>query len=106
MPVGANDTTVEITNTSSTISHRPRASRNRASSAGGRRRAISPALVPARNTKVGAQKCVIQRVANSSGPTAAAVGSCTEPTMTKSRTWSSAISTITSPRSMSIEDMR
>ena len=47
----------------------------------------TPALVPARNTNVGAQKCVIHRVANSSGLAAgSAVGSCTAAVMTKSRT--------------------
>ena len=56
MPVGANDQVMEMTRTSRTSSHRPRVNRNDASSVGLLRRAISPALVPARNTNVGAQK--------------------------------------------------
>jgi hypothetical protein len=51
---------------SSTINHKPRVTRNFDSS-----RLLFPranckyTLVPARNTKTGAQKCVIQRVKNS-----------------------------------------
>ena len=67
MPIGANDAAVEMTRTSTTISHRPRSTRNRARSDGLLRCAIRPALTPARNTNVGAQKWVIHRVANSSG---------------------------------------
>ena len=52
---------------STRISHRPRVSRNRASSAGVLRDAISPALAPASSTNTGAQKCVIQRVAEQCG---------------------------------------
>jgi hypothetical protein len=51
---------------SSTISHRPRVARNRATSL--RLRPLASdrnALVPARKTKTGAQKCVIHRVKNS-----------------------------------------
>ena len=62
MPPGAKLIAVDITNHSTKISHRPRVSRNCASSAGVLRATISPALVPARNTNTGAQKCVIQRV--------------------------------------------
>jgi hypothetical protein len=55
-PVGENDQAAEMTTTSSAISHSPRVTRNHASSPGCLRRDIRPALVPARNTKVGAQK--------------------------------------------------
>ena len=81
--LGAKDAAVEITRISRITSHNPRSSKNRASSEGLLRRAIRPALVPARNTKVGAQKWVIQRVANNSGPVPGSViGSCIEPAIT------------------------
>src|SRR5512146_2608273 len=52
---------------SSTTSHSPRVIRKRCISARvqPRERQYSHALVPARKTNVGAQKCVIQRVRNS-----------------------------------------
>ena len=62
MPPGEKLVAVEMTKISTKISHRPRVSRNRHSSAGVLRATMSPALVPARNTNTGAQKCVIQRV--------------------------------------------
>ena len=62
---------------STTISHRPRVNRNVPSADGVLRDVIRPALVPARNTNTGAQKCVIQRVKKSAAPMAGlAIGSC------------------------------
>jgi hypothetical protein len=59
--------------------------------------------VPASSTNTGAQKCVIQRVKKSAALTLGLViGSCSVPTITKSRTWSMAMITMTSPRTMSI----
>ena len=64
----------------------------------------SPALVPASSTNTGAQKCVIHRVTNSPAVTFGfAIGSCSAATIRKSRTWSIAMITMTSPRTMSIE---
>ena len=58
-----NDQPKATTVSSSTTSHRPRVSRNRASRAGSLPLApCSQAETPARNTNVGAQKCVTQRV--------------------------------------------
>jgi hypothetical protein len=54
-----------MTVTSSRISHSPRVRRKRASSARVRPVPATHALAPARKTKAGAQKWVIQRVANS-----------------------------------------
>ena len=56
-----------ITVSSRKTSQTPRLSRNRVSSPGVRRVPAIHALAPARNTKVGAQKWVIHRVANSAG---------------------------------------
>jgi hypothetical protein len=83
---------------SSTISQSPRVSRNRETS--GWRRAYRKALVPARNTNAGAQKCVIQRVKKTAaeGPPAG--------TPEKTRTWSMAIRAMTAPRRTSIDLMR
>ncbi len=78
---------VDTTNHSMSTSHRPRVSRNLPSCAGLLRATISPALVPARNTNTGAQKCVIQRVKYSAVPTSGLlIGSCCAPSMKKSRT--------------------
>jgi hypothetical protein len=88
------------------INQTPRLSRNVPSSVGLFRPAIIRALVPARNTNTGAQKCVIQRVANNAKPT---FGSCVGSSMElprQSRTWSRAMITMTRPRSMSIEVSR
>src|SRR5262245_62555412 len=60
--------------------------------------------MPARKMNVGAQKCVIQRVRNSAGsPTSRGLKA---PAAKKSRVWSSAISTMTKPRTRSMEAMR
>ena len=56
-----------ITVSSRKTSQIPRLSRNRVSSPRVRRVPAIHALAPARNTKVGAQKWVIHRVANSAG---------------------------------------
>ena len=97
----------EITVTSISTSHAPRAKRKRASSAGCRRFPARPALTPASNTNTGAQKCVTQRVRNRAGPTFGfAIGSCSAAIMKKSRTWSRAMITMTSPRTMSTEVRR
>ena len=53
---------------------------------------------------IGAQKCVIQRVRNSAG--SATSRGFMPPAPKKSRVWSSAITTMTAPRSRSIESMR
>jgi hypothetical protein len=85
-PNGANDHPVEITNHSMKINHRPRLSRNAPSSRGVLRPLISPALVPASSTNTGAQKCVTQRVKNSSVETlGSAIGFCTLPVTKASR---------------------
>src|SRR5262245_27979730 len=60
--------------------------------------------MPARKMKVGAQKCVIQRVRNSAG--SATSRGLKAPGAKKSRVWSSAISTMTRPRTRSMETMR
>ena len=73
MPHGANEKAVAITNHSIASSHSPRVSRNRPTCAGVFRAVISPALVPARNTNTGAQKCVIHRVKKSATPTLGSV---------------------------------
>ena len=78
---------VDMTNTSMKISHTPRVNRNRANSLGLFRATISPALVPARSTNTGAQKCVIQRVANNTGVILGfAIGSCSAANRKKSLT--------------------
>ena len=106
-PNGANVNAVEITNHSTRISQTPRFSRKEPSSDGLLRAVIRPALVPASSTNTGAQKWVIQRVKKSVGLMSGfAIGSCTDPAIVKSRTWSSAMITIASPRSMSIEVSR
>ena len=69
----------------------------------GIRAGISPALVPASSTNTGAQKCVIQRVRKTAAVILGLViGSCSVPIIVKSRTWSMAMITMTSPRTMSI----
>jgi hypothetical protein len=106
-PSGAKLIAVDTTTISMNTSHRPRVIRNHASSRGVLRAAMSPALVPARNTNTGAQKCVIQRVKYSGTETlGSCTGSCVEPVMKKSRTWSSAMMMITRPRNMSMEPRR
>lgn len=60
---------VEMITTSTNSSHKPRFIRKAPSSAGFFRAVIRPAEVPARNTKAGAQKWVIQRVRYSAGET-------------------------------------
>ena len=64
--------------------------------------------VPASKTNTGAQKCVIQRVKNSSGVVSArVVGSEYHvPKPKYMRTWSNAMITITSPRRRSMETIR
>ena len=57
--------------------------------------------MPASSTKIGAQKCVIQRVMNSAG-SATSRGFIALPPK-KSRVWSSAITISTRPRSRSME---
>ncbi len=107
IPPGENVTDVETTNHSTKISHRPRVKRNRARSPGLFLATISPALVPASRTNTGAQKCVIQRVANNpSAMLGFAIGSASAPTMKKSLTWSIAMMTMTSPRTMSMAPRR
>ena len=67
----------------------PQAAREqeRAQADGVLRDAIRPALVPARNTNTGAQKCVIQRVKKSAAPTPGLdIGSASPPKLKKSRT--------------------
>src|SRR5262245_48561629 len=81
---------------SSTISHAPRVARKRASSARPVRRPWRKAPAPARNTNTGAQKCVTQRIAKSCGEMLASGPSGSAEKYT--RTWSSAIKTITAPR--------
>ena len=98
---------VEMMTTSMNNSHKPRVSRNFPSSAGVLRATMRPALVPARNTNTGAQKWVIQRVKYRPNDTSGVfTGSWTAPAMKKSRTWSSAMMMITSPRSMSMDVSR
>jgi hypothetical protein len=81
-PPGANVQAVAIRTISTNISQSPRFSRNAPSAAGDLRASISPALVPARNTNTGAQKCVTQRVKNSAAPTSGfVIGSCSTPSM-------------------------
>ena len=107
IPPGEKVANVDTMNTSTKISHRPRVKRNRASSPRLFRAAIRPALTPASSTKTGAQKCVIQRVANNPAVMLGfAMGSCSVPNRKKSRTWSMAMMTITSPRSMSMASRR
>ncbi len=94
---------------SSTISHSPRVNRKLVRS--GRLlplAACSQTDTPASSTKVGAHRWVIQRVANSHGsPESIASGSAVKAVRwKKSRTWSSTMMTITSPRSMSMPSMR
>src|SRR5262245_54811390 len=60
--------------------------------------------MPARKTNVGAQRCVIHRVRNSAG--SATSRGLNPPAAKKSRVWSSAISTITTPRRRSMETIR
>src|SRR5580704_807960 len=64
--------------------------------------------VPARKTKAGAQKWVIQRVKKSPGVvTARLVGALVRDQLSrKSRVWSSAMMTMTTPRAISMEAMR
>src|SRR5580704_11311066 len=64
--------------------------------------------VPARKTKAGAQKWVIQRVKKSPGVvTARLAGELVRDQLSrKSRVWSSAMMTMTRPRAISIEAMR
>ena len=64
IPPGEKVQAVEMTSISTRMSHTPRVKRNRASSLRLFLATISPALVPASSTNTGAQKCVIQRVAN------------------------------------------
>ena len=88
-------------------SQRPRVTRKRLTSAVPRAWLLRPcapyrkAEMPARKMKVGAQKCVTQRVRNS----AVSVTSrgLKPPLAKKSRVWSRAITIITRPRSVSIE---
>src|SRR5580658_8316820 len=64
--------------------------------------------VPARKTKAGAQKWVIQRVKKSRGVvTVRSVGWWVRDQLSrKSRVWSSAMMTMTRPRAISMEGMR
>ena len=82
MPHGAKLHAVAITTHSTTISHRPRVNRNAPNADRVLRTVIKPALVPARNTNTGAQKCVIHRVTKSAAPMSGLViGSFSPPTM-------------------------
>src|ERR1700755_796646 len=88
------------------MSQKPRVKRNHESSLFVLpRRVERNAPVPARKTKVGAQKCVIQRVKKR--PVQVCVGSSGSNAFAyawkKSRTWSSAMMTITMPRTASTE---
>ena len=94
-----------ITVSSSSTSHRPRVTRYRD------RPATDPprlsrraAATPARNTKPGAQTCVIQRVRNSSGVVRArsSAWKSMASAWKNSRTWSSAMIAITRPRTASM----
>ena len=103
MPRGENVARLLRTNTSMKINHAARLTRNCASACRLFRAVISPALVPASSTNTGAQKCVIQRVKKTAAVILGLViGSCSVPTIVKSRTWSMAMITMTSPRTMSI----
>ena len=75
-----------MTSASISISQAPRENRKRPSSDRLLRATMRPALVPARNTKVGAQKCVIHRVTKSAAPMSGfAAGSSSPADMKKSR---------------------
>ena len=85
MPRGAKVQPVAMTTISTAMSQTPRVNRKRASSARLFRVAIRPALVPARSTNTGAQKWVIQRVANTARATlGSASGSMSVPSRKKS----------------------
>src|ERR1051325_10934587 len=60
--------------------------------------------MPTRKMKIGAQKCVIQRVMNSANLPASRT--LNPPTEKKSRVWSSAMTIMTRPRKRSIEVRR
>ena len=80
IPHGAKLQAVATTNHSMKISHTPRLNRNAPNADGVLRDVIRPALVPARNTNTGAQKCVIQRVKKSAAPMPGlAIGSASPP---------------------------
>ena len=86
MPPGENVHAVAMMETSTRMSHAPRVTRKRANSPRVFLVAIRPALVPASSTKTGAQKCVIQRVANTTADTlGSASGSIAVPRRKKSR---------------------
>ena len=107
IPPGEKVANVDTMKISTKMSHTPRVKRNRASSLRLFLPAIRPALTPASSTNTGAQKCVIQRVANNPAVMLGfAMGSCSVPNRKKSLTWSMAMMTITSPRSISIASRR
>ena len=93
--------------TSSAISHSPRVTRKRISDAPRLPRShCRKTATPASATKVGAQRCVIQRVANRAGVVwARSVGEMGL-RLKKSRVWSSTIRTMTRPRSLSMISRR
>lgn len=64
------------------------------------------APVPARNTNTGAQKCVIQRVRKSAGKVRVRFSGSKGLFEKKSREWSSAMSSMTQPRSRSTDSKR
>ena len=85
MPRGEKVHAVAMRNISTTMSHAPRVNRKRASSRRLFLAAIRPALVPASSTNTGAQKWVIQRVANTTADTLGfASGSMSVPNRKKS----------------------
>src|SRR5580698_6063510 len=87
------------------MSHTPRVHRKFASSGLVLRLSDKYAPVPTSRKKTGAQKCVIQRVKKSGTVVVARlVGLTGRPR--KSRTWSSAIRTMTTPRRISTDSMR
>src|SRR5688500_15680852 len=94
---------------SKTISQSPRFAKNAETSPVVRPRLCHKyADTPASNMNVGAQRCVIQRVKNKAGQER--VKSSGEKTIAaewkNSRVWSSAMITITSPRTMSTDAVR